>query len=97
MAFYFFSENPCIFLAALSSSRSLVVSLLVSDIFENLPSYVTALVTFVTVVTVGTVVKEVTLLTVVTVVVTNKLRQKKTFVKNILTNNFFVAGPFLKK
>jgi hypothetical protein len=55
---------------------------------------VTALVTFVTV---GTVVKEVTLLTVVTVVVTNKLGQKKTFVKNILTNNFFVARPFLTK
>ena len=93
---FFSSENPCIFLAALSSSRSLVVSLLVSDICENLPSYVTALVTFVMVVTVGTVVKEVTLLTVVTVVVTNKFRQK-TFVKNILTSNFFVARPFLKE
>ena len=73
----FLQKTLAFFLAALSSSRSLVVSLLVSDICENLPSYVTALVTFVTVVTVGTVVKEVTLLTVVTVVVTNKLRQKK--------------------
>ena len=81
MASYFFSENPCIFLAALSSSRSLVVSLLVSDICEKvtyLPSYVTVVtvVTFLTVVTVVTVVKEVTLLTVVTVVVTSKLSKK---------------------
>ena len=68
---FFSSENPCIFLAALSSSRSLVVSLLVSDICEKvtyLPSYVTV-VTVVTFLTVVTVVKEVTPLTVVTVVV----------------------------
>ena len=75
MWFFSSSENPCIFLAALSSSRSLVVSLLVSDICEKvtfLPSYVTV-VTLVTLVTSVTVVKEVTLLTIVMVVVTSKL------------------------
>ena len=68
----FFFRKPLHFcLAALSSSRSLVVSLLVSDICEKvtyLPSYVTV-VTVVTFLTVVTVVKEVTPLTVVTVVV----------------------------
>ena len=75
---FFPLQKTLAFLAALSSSRSLVVSLLVSDICKKvtyLPSYVTVVtvVTFLTVVTVMTVVKEVTLLTVVTVVVNSKL------------------------
>ena len=81
------------FLAALSSSRSHVVSLLVSllDICEK----VTYLPSYVTVVTVLTVVKEVILLILVTVVVmfflTNNLRFfcviKKTIAKLQISNS----------